>query len=117
MPMNEETMTASTDHLFQELKETIVQVAPEELHAFLGKLEEMKSIVLSHLLPTAPCSQKNDAKETDELLEVKEASRKLKVSKNYLYQNSRHLPFTVRVGSRLLFSAQGIDRYIRQNQG
>lgn len=110
-------MTASNDHLFRELKETIGQVAPQELHAFLGKLEEMKSIVLSQLHPAAPYSQKNDAKETDELLEVKEAARKLKVSHNYLYQNSKHLPFTVRVGRRLLFSAQGIDHYIQRNQG
>ena len=110
-------MAAGNDHLFRELKETIGQVAPQELHAFLGKLEEMKSIVLSQLRPVAPCSQKNDAQETDELLAVKEAALKLKVSQNYLYQNSKTLPFTVRVGRRLLFSAQGIDRYIQQNQG
>ena len=50
----------------------------------------------------------------DRLLTVAEAARKLACTKDYLYRNSRRLPFVVRNGRQLRFSERGIERYIRQ---
>ena len=105
------------DRLVRELAGTIEEAPIEELHAILGQLEWMKSTASFRLYAAANHSRNNDAKENDKLIEVKEASQILKVSENYLYQNSKSLPFTVRLGRRLLFSKQGIERYIHQNQG
>ena len=105
------------DRLVQELTGTIEEAPAEELHAILGQLEQMKSTASFRLYTAANNSRNNDAKENDELIEVKEASQILKVSENYLYQHSKDLPFTVRMGSKVLFSRKGIERFIRQNCG
>jgi predicted DNA-binding transcriptional regulator AlpA len=56
------------------------------------------------------------AAEADQLLDVSVAAAKLGVSTSYLYRHAGTLPFTVRVGRGLRFSAQGIDRYIEGHQ-
>ena len=58
----------------------------------------------------------NQLREPDQNLSVKEAARRLGVSSAYLYKNARQLPFAIRIGRRLLFSAQGLDRWIRNRQ-
>ena len=83
-------------------------LAPEELPRLLGDLEEVRATAVARLVapaqsPAAP----------DELLEVPEASRRLGVSPGYLYRHHARLPFTRRVGRKLLFSASGIEEYIR----
>jgi excisionase family DNA binding protein len=55
--------------------------------------------------------------EADQLLTVEEAARRLGVSKDWVYRRAARLPFTVRLGSALRFSAQGLARYCRQRQG
>jgi excisionase family DNA binding protein len=52
----------------------------------------------------------------DRLLTVEEAAQKLGTSRDYLYRNAKRLPFTVRLGGRLRFSAHGVDRFIRSRQ-
>lgn len=87
----------------QELQPALDQartLAPEELPRFLGDLEEIRATAVARL--AAP----------DELLEVPEASHRLGVSPGYLYHHHAHLPFTRRVGRKLLFSACGIEEYI-----
>jgi hypothetical protein len=51
----------------------------------------------------------------DELLPIEEASRRMGVSKDYLYRHGAELPFTRRVGRKLLFSSLGIERYIQND--
>jgi predicted DNA-binding transcriptional regulator AlpA len=53
----------------------------------------------------------------DRLLDAGEAAQRLGTSPDWLYRRAARLPFTVRLGRALRFSAQGIDRYIRQRQG
>jgi excisionase family DNA binding protein len=50
-------------------------------------------------------------------LSVKEAAKRLGVSRDWLYRNSKDLPFTVRIGRRILFSASGLERWNSQRQG
>ncbi len=53
----------------------------------------------------------------ERLLKVSEVSRKLGMTKDYLYRHADQFPFTIRLAPRQLrFSLQGIERYIRQRK-
>ena len=49
----------------------------------------------------------------DHLLTIEQAAQQLSVSRDWLYRHSRSLPFVVRQGRLLRFSAKGIDEYLR----
>ena len=54
----------------------------------------------------------------DRLLNTEEASKVLQVSPDWLYRNSRKLPFTRRLGAKALrFSYRGIQTWIRRDVG
>ena len=81
----------------------------EELPGLIGELEVVKATAWSRLTAPTPTHS-----ERDELLSVLEAARRLGVSEDYLYRHSREYPFTRRQGRKLLFSALGIDKFIKQ---
>jgi predicted DNA-binding transcriptional regulator AlpA len=78
----------------------------EELPRFIGDLEQIRVIALARLMAAAPVSI------ADELVGIEEASRRLNISKSYLYRHSGQFPFARRIGRKLVFSSLGIDRYI-----
>jgi hypothetical protein len=57
------------------------------------------------------------AEEADVLLDIEAAARRLATSVDWLYRHNKTLPFVVRNGRQLRFSARGIDRYIRERSG
>ena len=83
----------------------------EELPELIGQLESIKATAWARLSAPVPAPV-----EHDELLGVVEAARRLGISEDYLYRHSREYPFTRRQGRKLLFSALGIERHIRQNK-
>jgi len=89
------------------------QLPPEQLPKLLGEIEEIRCTAMARLgtsliqQPLGP----------DQLLSVEEAARRMGVSRDYLYRQHGTLPFTRRIGRRVLFSSAGIDRYIRQQDG
>ena len=52
--------------------------------------------------------------EADKLVDIKEASIKLGMSRDYLYRNFRSLPFAVAVGRAKRFSSRGIEQYLER---
>jgi excisionase family DNA binding protein len=98
--------------LLDEIKSELLRVArelpPEHLPRFFADLEEIRRTAEMQLR-VATKSQP----EGDELLTVAEASKRLRVSKDTLYRND--FPFTRHVGRHRLFSRNGIDRAIMQN--
>jgi hypothetical protein len=95
----------------QELQPILNQartLAPEDLPELLGDLEVVRATALARL--TAPATIAT----SDELLEVPEASRRLGVSPDYLYHHHARLPFTRRVGRKLLFSSAGLASYLKR---
>jgi excisionase family DNA binding protein len=94
-----------------ELLKLAREATPEELPGLIGQLESAKAVAWSRL--TAPTAQ---AGQHDELLDVPEAARRLGVSPDYLYRNHGEFRFTRRQGRKLLFSAQGIDKYIKEKK-
>ena len=50
---------------------------------------------------------------SDRLLDTEEASKLLSVTTDWLYRNARKLPFSRKLGCKMLrFSSQGIQRYL-----
>ena len=78
-----------------------------ELPRLLGQIEKIRVTAMARLTGSAPAPQ------PDELLDVDEAARRLRLSKDYLYRHHARLPFTRRIGKRLLFSSIEIEKYIR----
>jgi hypothetical protein len=85
------------------------ELPADQLPHLLGELEEVRATAMARLA-SAPVPRK----ESDELLDPAEAGRRLGVSKDYLYRHHRDFVFTRRVGRKLLFSAEGIEKHIRQ---
>jgi excisionase family DNA binding protein len=92
--------------------QTVLMAARElpagELPRLLGELEEIRCTAMARLTAPAPAQA-----QADELLSAPEAARRLGISQDYLYHHHGDLPFTRRVGRRLLFSALGIEKYIK----
>lgn len=88
------------------------ELPAEELPRLLGEIEEVRCTAMARLTGPAPLPSR-----ADELLPVEEASRRLGVSKDYLYRHGGDFPFTRRMGRKLLFSSLGIERYIKQQNG
>ena len=86
---------------------------PKEAIADLrGELARVDTLLLCRLIDGK--SQADSVAESDQLLNIAEASGRLGVSADYLYRHHKALPFTRHIGRKLLFSARGIERYISQ---
>lgn len=91
-------------------------VPPEAIPGLLGDLERLKATLWARL--SLPQANGNGTGENgDRLLDAKEAAAMLHTSTDYLYRHSSKLPFTIRVGRKVLFSEAGILRYIRARLG
>jgi len=53
----------------------------------------------------------------DCLLTAEEVAQRLRVTKEYVYRNAQHYPFTVREGRYVRFSQAGLARYLERHQG
>ncbi len=72
--------------------EAVRQVVREEIQAAMGK---------------------NGHQDGDRLLDAEEASKILSVSEDWLYRHASQLPFTRKLGPKMLrFSYQGMQKYL-----
>ena len=71
--------------------------------------EELKSLVREAVTEAT----KGQTGGEDRLLEAEEASKILSVSEDWIYRHARRLPFTRKLGPKMLrFSLQGIQKWI-----
>ena len=110
-----DAMTDLTSTL-DELDREISAAPPERLPAILVALSTRMAAASARLLAMPPVSSGRTTG-PDENLDVAEAARRLGVSKDWLYRHANGLPFTVRVGRRLVFSARGLERWNQMRQG
>ena len=89
--------------------DSLQNMQPERLPELLGELEVIRANALLRL--SAPTVIAHD-----DQVSVEEAAQRLGVSTDYLYRNWKRLPFTRRMGRKLLFSSRGIDDYIRKSR-
>ena len=100
-----------TERILADLLEQARSVPSEAIPSFLGRLEEARVTALARLQqPQATAMQ------PDKLRSVEEAAERLAVSPEYLYRNSKTLPFARRVGRRLLFTEKGIADFIQKRR-
>lgn len=104
--------------LLAELETALAQVPPEETPTLLGEVERLRARLWGRMMEGAGNPRGSAPEGADRLLTVEDASERLGLSKDWLYRHADKLPFSVRIGPRQLrFSAQGIEKYIRQRAG
>ena len=91
------------------------ELPPDQLSVLLYQLAALQSVLASELLKKLQVLEDTGAHDGDRLLTVAEAAVRLACSKDWLYRH--RLPFAVRNGRQLRFSADGLHRYIRQRAG
>jgi hypothetical protein len=84
------------------------ELDPRQLPHFLGLIEEARQVARLRLTPVAPATP------ADKLMTVKETAEHLHCSEVYLYKTA--LPFKLRLGKKLLFSANGITEYLQKQK-
>ncbi|SRR6266481_3008720 len=104
-------IVAPQGDLLERLRTVARELPASELPSFIGELESVKATAWARLVVPASAPQ-----EHDELLDVATAAERLGVSRDFLYRHSREYPFTRKLGHKLLFSALGIDKHIRQQR-
>jgi hypothetical protein len=104
-------IVAPQGDLFERLRNVARELPAGALPDFIGELESVKATAWARLTAPAPAQT-----EHDELVNVAEAARRLGVSEDYLYSHHKGYNFTRRQGRKLLFSALGIDKHIRQQR-
>lgn len=105
-------IVAPQGDLLERLRMVAGELPPGELPDFIGELESVKATAWARL--SAPAS--SSPAEHDELLSVEVAAERLGVSRDYLYRHHAQYSFTRRQGRKLLFSAAGIGKYIREQR-
>jgi excisionase family DNA binding protein len=92
--------------------ETILELArtlaPEELPQLCADLELVRVTCLARIVTPAAETK------PDESLTVEQASKRLGVSKSYLYHHWKKFKFARPEGSKVLFSSNGIDAHLRR---
>lgn len=94
-----------------QLEAALVDLPLERLPAAVGEIARVQAVLTLRLSSAA------GAREPDRLVGIDEAARLLSIDEGTLYRKAKSLPFTVRLGRQLRFSAAGLDRYIREKQG
>lgn len=83
--------------------------------ALLTQLSAVQACMAARLVATS--QETTNRASSDALLNVNDAAARLGPSPDWLYRRTKMLPFVVRVGGRVRFSANGIDRFIRNKTG
>ena len=75
---------------------------------FAPFFDELRKIVREEVTQLA-----REASQQDRLLDAEEAARLLSVSEDWLYRHAKKLPFTRKLGPKMLrFSSIGIQKYL-----
>ena len=104
-------IVAPQGDLLDRLRTVARELPTGELPSFIGELEAVKATAWARL--SAPASS---LVEHDELVSVEVAAERLGVGRDYLYRHHSQYSFTRRTGRKLLFSAQGIEKHIREKR-
>ncbi len=111
-------MAPDPQELLASLDELLAQTPVEHLPALLNALHVRAGVALTRMeASTWAGGNGPEQPAQDENLPVKEASRRLGVSAAWMYRHSSKLPFTVRIGRRVLFSSSGMEKWNHRRRG
>jgi predicted DNA-binding transcriptional regulator AlpA len=84
-------------------------IAIDDIPAAIGELERIKAMLYSRLsVPAAAAA----VPEPDRLLTADDVARQTQLSVRWLYRHADTLPFTRRVGRKVLFSSAGLAKWL-----
>ena len=85
-------------------------IEPDNTSSLLG---EALAGILKPIVAEAVKEALNGHREEDRLLDAEETAKLLSVSEDWLYRRAKKLPFTRKLGPKMLrFSSQGIQKYL-----
>src|SRR5262245_52505873 len=106
-----------------ELLPLIDTLTLDEQIIVVGKLRSLEVILLERIMHQDKWNPHHEIVSAltepanDELLDAKEASRRMGYSTRWLYNNADTLPFTIRQKSgRLRFSKHGLDKFLKSHR-
>ena len=106
-----------------ELLPLIDTMTLDEQIIVIGKLRSLEVVLLERIIHQDPWHPHHaivtalEEPANDQLLDAKEASRRMGYSTRWLYNNADSLPFTIRQESgRLRFSKHGLEKYLKDHQ-
>jgi hypothetical protein len=92
----------------EKIRNEIENLERTQLPALLGELAEVNAIALARLAaPVAPA-------QPDEWLDIEQASKHLRVEKDFLYERSKLLG--KKAGGKLLFSRKRLDAFVEKSR-
>jgi predicted DNA-binding transcriptional regulator AlpA len=99
--------------------EGLGQIPSEQIPAMLAQLAVLQGTLAARLLgaPLTTNCRSHPPVEPDRLLDIREAAAMLSVSPDWLYRRTKKLPFVIRLGRQIRFSARDIEKHIRQRVG
>ena len=100
----------------RDLSET-EELPPDQIPGLVCQVAALQSILAARLVRDLQTADETRAEGSDRLLTVPQAAERLACTADWLYRHHPRLPFAVRNGRQLRFSADGLDRYIRQRAG
>jgi predicted DNA-binding transcriptional regulator AlpA len=84
-------------------------VPAEQIPAVLGELEQVKAALWARLVAGPAPSRDGNG---DRLLTAQEVSPRASLSVPWLYRHAAALPFTRRIGRKVLFSEAGLTKWL-----
>ncbi len=99
------------------LETALRQARPEARGALVASVLAWAAAKLAAAQAAPPAPAEPGVSGPDANLSAPEAARRLGVSMDWLYKHASGLPFTIRIGRRLLFSSRGLERWNRLRQG
>src|SRR5215813_3624998 len=106
-----------------ELLPLIDTMTLDEQIIVIGKLRSLEVVLLERIIHQDPWHPHHaivtalEEPANDQLLDAKEASRRMGYSTRWLYNNADSLPFTIRQETgRLRFSKHGLEKYLKDHQ-
>jgi len=103
------------ERILADLDRVIAESPQEQLPALLATLSARLALVASKIMASSPRNT-GSSESLQGNLSVGEAAARLGISQDYLYRNARKLPFSLRIGRRLLFSASGLEKWVAQRR-
>ena len=92
--------------------ERVADVPPERVPALLVQLAAVQTALAARLTSGAPSTLLANDSGGDQLLTAEEVHRQTTVSVRWLYRHANALPFTRRVGRKVLFSSAGLAKWL-----
>jgi predicted DNA-binding transcriptional regulator AlpA len=99
--------------ILTELDDVIQRARSHDLPLLMAALSTRTTTVSTRILAADGTPDPAE----DRNLTVQEAAARLGMSAGWVYRNKDKLPFRVQIGARVLFSAAGLESWIKRRQG